>query len=321
MRILVVDDDDMIRQLLEIGLQLGGHSVESADSGQQALIEIEASAKPFDCFLVDIQMPKMTGIELCAHIRTRQLYFETPIVMLTAMSEKRYIDAAFASGATDYINKPFEIEDLKTRILLAEKQITKSRELPAASQSLNLLSEQMTEDSPYQIEDAIPIVDVDYTMSPQTLVNYLRQLGRWNQAHSRIFAIKVVNVSAIFSNSSGLEFGDVIADVAEVIANCLCEISGLLCYLGNGIYCCVIDSKHKEALCDLNCKLENEVYTMGLIYRNGRPVDLEFRVGESVTPNPFSKADSIEVVQEAIHKLIANDQRESIKRLALGKTA
>ena len=100
MKILAVDDDPIILKLLEqIITAIGGHDVTFVDSGPKALAEIRSVDTPFDCFMFDIQMPEMDGIELVQHVRAASEYVDTPVLMLTAMSDKRYIDKAFSVGA------------------------------------------------------------------------------------------------------------------------------------------------------------------------------------------------------------------------------
>jgi CheY-like chemotaxis protein len=99
MRVLVVDDEPGILELLKTALgALGAYEVSIASSGMDALRIIDTAERPFDCLLLDIQMPKMNGITLCREVRQIPLYQDTPIIMLTAMSEKKYVDQAFTSG-------------------------------------------------------------------------------------------------------------------------------------------------------------------------------------------------------------------------------
>jgi len=93
MKILVVDDDEVIRHILVETLAISGFpDVTVAESGKEAL-EIVASTKtPFNCLLLDIQMPDMDGISLCRALRSTPGYSRAPIIMVTAMTEKRYID-------------------------------------------------------------------------------------------------------------------------------------------------------------------------------------------------------------------------------------
>ena len=95
MRILAVDDEPSILELLTTFLESeDDNDIVTASSGKQALAIIETSEIQFDCILVDIQMPEMNGITLCENIRAVPGYFHVPIIMLTAMSQKSYIEKA-----------------------------------------------------------------------------------------------------------------------------------------------------------------------------------------------------------------------------------
>jgi CheY-like chemotaxis protein len=122
MRILAVDDETSILELLSKILATFGYSeVVRAVNGQDALNIISSDSKPFDCLLLDIQMPIMNGITLCEQVRVLPEYQYVPIIMLTAMKEKKYFDAAFEAGATDYVTKPFDFDDLQKRLADAHR--------------------------------------------------------------------------------------------------------------------------------------------------------------------------------------------------------
>ena len=122
MKILAVDDDPVFLAILVPMLNaLGKNDVTIAMSARDALAEMHGAAQKFDCLLFDIQMPGMNGVDLCQAVRTLPAYQRTPIVMITAMSGKRYIDAAFSAGATDYVTKPLDRVDLKARLGMVER--------------------------------------------------------------------------------------------------------------------------------------------------------------------------------------------------------
>lgn len=128
MRLLAVDDDSVILELLEVFLSsIGYDDVEYVTSGAEALKKIENTRTPFDCILLDIQMPGMTGIELIPQVRSIDDYLFTPIIMLTAMLDRNWIAEAFVAGAWDYVSKPFELYELETRLHAAELRLSETR--------------------------------------------------------------------------------------------------------------------------------------------------------------------------------------------------
>ncbi len=144
MRILTVDDDPIARSMLFEALRISGYdNVTQAESGPDALRKIRAAATPFDCFLFDIQMDGMDGIELCRTVRQMPDYRETPILMVTARHEKSWIDSAFAAGATDYVTKPFDMLELGTRVRIAEGISAKIREIAKQEVEISTLARKM----------------------------------------------------------------------------------------------------------------------------------------------------------------------------------
>ncbi len=122
MKILAVDDDTCILDLLKAVLESSGYSdVTICASPLLALSMVKQEGTRFDCLLLDIQMPEMDGIKLCRKVRAVTGYEDTPIIMLTAMTEKSYIERAFIAGATDYIVKPFDVIEIGARIRIASK--------------------------------------------------------------------------------------------------------------------------------------------------------------------------------------------------------
>lgn len=304
MKILAVDDDETILELLCLAIQVfGDYEVVGASSGPQALQSIAEADAPFDCFLLDIQMPIMTGIDLCGAIRANAAYTDTPIIMLTAMSDKRYIDAAFSTGATDFIVKPFDMMELKSRLHLAEKQTAANREAAPAPATLASMANSLMQKNPYKISDAMPMLDIDHVLRPEVFENYLAELNRLQYLRTRIFAIHVLDIGTIFTKSSGLEFRDHMTDIAETIQEQLCEAHGLLSYFGSGLYCCVVDAGFEKALVALPAELETAIVKLGMVYRNGAPVEVRFEFGEAVSPNIFTKLSPPEIIQTAVSNL------------------
>lgn len=113
MKILVVDDEAPIREILQRGLtQMGGFSVELAQNGQEAIEKVEKDI--FDLILTDLMMPEMNGMELLKIIKgTRP---ELPVIMMTAYGSIDTAVEAMKIGANDYITKPVDFNDLLIRI-------------------------------------------------------------------------------------------------------------------------------------------------------------------------------------------------------------
>lgn len=112
--VLVVDDDERSRKLLEIVLAMEGYRVVSAASGQEALAAIELQQP--DVVVLDFLMPGMDGPELCARVRALPLPRKLPLVVLSGMDDPDARRAASEAGADDFIVKPFDRADLRERL-------------------------------------------------------------------------------------------------------------------------------------------------------------------------------------------------------------
>ena len=113
-KVLVVDDEEPIQELLKYNLEKGGYEVKTASDGFKA-VEIAKKFQP-DLVLLDIMMPKMDGVETCRLLREIPELQKTFIVFLTSRSEEYSEIAAFDVGADDYINKPIKPRALMSRI-------------------------------------------------------------------------------------------------------------------------------------------------------------------------------------------------------------
>lgn len=112
--VLVVDDDERSRKLLEVVLAIEGYRVATAASGAQALAAIEQEVP--DAVLLDFLMPGMDGPGLCARIRALPLQRPLPLIVLSGMDDHASRETASAAGADDFIVKPFDRADLRERL-------------------------------------------------------------------------------------------------------------------------------------------------------------------------------------------------------------
>jgi two-component system, OmpR family, phosphate regulon response regulator PhoB len=113
-RVLLVDDDRDIRDVVGAMLDAVGLSVEAATSAEEALERVRKSS--FDLIVLDWNLPGMTGIELCRLIRRDPALSTLPVLFLTAHASSKDVVEAFASGADDYVVKPFRAPELGARI-------------------------------------------------------------------------------------------------------------------------------------------------------------------------------------------------------------
>ena len=119
-RVLVVDDEKLIVKGIRFSLEQEGMEVDCAYDGEEALEK--AKEKEYDMILLDIMLPKLTGLEVCQQIRE---FSSVPIIMLTAKGEDMDIILGLEYGADDYITKPFNILEVKARIKAIMRRMRK----------------------------------------------------------------------------------------------------------------------------------------------------------------------------------------------------
>jgi two-component system, OmpR family, phosphate regulon response regulator PhoB len=142
--ILVIEDEEPIQILLRYNLEAEGHRVRVAGDGEDALTQI-SDEKP-DLVVLDWMLPGMSGIELCRMVRAKPETAALPIIMLTARSEEVERIRGLATGADDYMVKPFSVPELLARIktiLRRVKPEAVAEELRAGELALNRLSKRV----------------------------------------------------------------------------------------------------------------------------------------------------------------------------------
>lgn len=127
-RILVVDDEESIREFLEIMLKKEGYEITLAEDGQKAKDLL--TKKTFDMIISDLQMPHVTGIELLKHVKDS--YPDTVFMLITAFGTTETAVEAMKMGAYDYLTKPFKIDEVRLNI----QNALRSRNLEVENRSL-----------------------------------------------------------------------------------------------------------------------------------------------------------------------------------------
>ena len=128
-RVLVVDDDETVRDVVRRYLEVAGFTVEMAGDGTEGLAKF-AAAEP-DLVVLDVMMPGLNGLEVCRRLR---LVSQVPIVMLTALGEEENRIAGLQLGADDYVTKPFSPKELALRVTSVLRRARMPRPGPAVAE-------------------------------------------------------------------------------------------------------------------------------------------------------------------------------------------
>src|ERR687889_611591 len=120
-KILVVDDEPNIREVVGLYLRRDGHEVVSATDGEEAL-EVFGRSEP-DLVVLDLMLPKLSGLEVCRRMRAKR---RVPLIMLTARGEEEERIVGLSLGADDYVVKPFSPRELAARVAAVLRRVEES---------------------------------------------------------------------------------------------------------------------------------------------------------------------------------------------------
>ncbi|MDX9720566.1 MAG: response regulator transcription factor [Myxococcota bacterium] len=135
MRILVAEDDRTSRDLLLLLLERAGHEVVVTVDGRQAWNAAQAPDAP-KLLILDWMMPELSGPELCKRLRALSVESPPYIILLTALSEKRYVAEGLDAGANDYLSKPVDPLELRARVDVGERMLKLHEQLVKRNQEL-----------------------------------------------------------------------------------------------------------------------------------------------------------------------------------------
>ncbi len=262
MKILAVDDDptvlDMLRDSLTKKL---GFDLVCAETAEDALSLLQDNQNSFECFLLDIILPGVDGIELCSVIRGLQTYKSTPIIMITGSQKHDLMENAFRAGATDFIFKPLNGVELAARINTAGMLNDSMRREREACHSLAELTELMKirRDESFDLN----VVGVD---DLHGFENRLLRLPEGCYAMN-LFVVKLPQIRNIFGAVTPHEFCTQMVCVAEATVDALAQDRFFLGHAGSGMLVGVVMGRARfnpeatqrkiEAALDENTTVQN----------------------------------------------------------------
>lgn len=299
MKILAVDDDPIfLGVLLPMLNALGKADVTIARSGDEAIFKLAQAEDAFDCLLLDIQMPGMSGVQLCNHVRSLPTYRRTPIVMITAMTGKRFIDDAFAAGATDYITKPLDPIDLKARIGMAER-LLKERSITA---SLEKKFDQRNDVIAIDVDfdTAFPIPGFERGVEYLALENYLLMLGNKRMYATAAFGISVSNAHLLFKKSSASGFVNMLGDVASAISDAVKSEEMMIAYAGAGNFVAVVSSHASTDPHELEALMQSGIEDFASFYAADRLPLPQIKVGNLAKTSFFGLFNPTSILDHAV---------------------
>ena len=115
--VLIVDDDDRLREYVRVNLELEGYTVREAGSAEEGMRVLDDS-RP-DLILLDVMMPKISGFEVCKRLRANPVSRDIAVLMITALDQPSDIDRAVEAGTNDFLTKPINKAELLLRVRAA----------------------------------------------------------------------------------------------------------------------------------------------------------------------------------------------------------
>lgn len=246
MKILVVDDDPIIRDLLRKTMEVTGfEDVTTAESAVEAAPMVSEADPPFDCIFADIRMPDIDGSYLCKWIRKQPGYETTPIIMITALAGKGDIDRSYAAGATDYITKPIDPSKLSFQLRL----LSREKKQNGSTRSAGAEARPKGRD----FRRPIRIGGFEGELEMSALENYLKTLSRAGLHEVTAFSFVIQDALKLHLLLPEDEFLGILRDTGVAITECVPAKDMFLAYAGYGAFVGVaqggkIDSGNRDAV-------------------------------------------------------------------------
>lgn len=314
MKILAVDDDRVFLEILDHALRTSDYGdLELLSSPLSALLTLENSTEPFDCVLLDIEMPDMTGVELCARIRALEAYRNTPIIMITTLSDRKSIDQAFDSGASDYITKPINQLELQARLGTVRRLVEEQKRLKLLEYQVKLQAVSAPLDFGFEIPIMVP--EFDRGIEFHALQNYLLTLGVKGLFSVSAVAISVENAAVIYRMATNSAFRSMLSDVASVVEDCLKTEKLLISYAGSGNFVGILTAQSEWQNTAIEIDMNDKMEDFSAIYVSDRLPLPRIRVSPIVSNSLFSSKLPSFILDRAI---AAAGGRNGLPRIAVG---
>lgn len=240
MKIVCVDDDPVFLSILEECLSAAGYGrVTPFQQPVEVALMAEAGRLEADVILLDVEMPGLTGIELCAALRASPGHEATPIIMISSITSRARIKDALAAGASDYLSKPLDPVELGARLSMVERVLLERRRAATLERDLGSLQDQPG--FGFRFEDAVlPGQDaglVDFL----ALENHLHGLGWAGMQGTTAVAFRLWNASWGYANLDRLAYFDFLSEAAAMIQSQLAGARFRLAYAGAGDFIAVLE--------------------------------------------------------------------------------
>lgn len=240
MRILAVDDDPLFLEMLVSYLaQHGFRDVVHASSAAKALAIIDSAEVPFDCFLLDIRMPEVDGVELCSEIRARPVSRGCPVIMLTSLNTRKWMQAAMEAGATDYLTKPLDPVELAARLRSAMLLVEATARDTQSRLALKSMFRMTGERNQFSAGTRITFSEIGPMRDYFQLENRLLKLGEGAFAMT-LFSVSLPGFGRLARKAGGSDILGLINSASQTLAHTVPKKGFSFAYVGHGKFICMI---------------------------------------------------------------------------------
>jgi len=232
--VLVVDDEEQNRSLLRDPLEARGYEIAEAENGLQALEKV--AARPPDVILLDLMMPKMDGFEVCRRLKKDVKTAHIPILIVTALSDRKERLMGIEAGANDFLNKPIDMQDVILRVGNAVYAKHLHDQLQAEQEKserllLNVLPKPIAErmkkgetniadshpDVTVLVADLVGFTTLSAHISPEQVVQLLNEIfSAFDLLEGKLGSDKIKTIGDAYMVAGGISFPQ--PDHAEAIA-------------------------------------------------------------------------------------------------------
>ncbi|QUW01673.1 response regulator [Chloracidobacterium sp. MS 40/45] len=198
-RILVVDDEPLIRQSIGQTLRKQGHQVALAADGRDALKQLGTAT--FELMICDISMPHMDGIELCRLVRSDPRTAATPFLFLSAYQDIETRLQGLSAGANDFLGKPFSLDELVYRV----NRLLTHRRSPLVDEALEVNPNHLGQ---FSFEQALHVIRSQALSGLLTVIFSEGEVGRavFEQGNLTAAEIEAANGDGVLTGSAALEY-------------------------------------------------------------------------------------------------------------------
>ncbi|MFX0547542.1 response regulator [Roseovarius sp. S1116L3] len=279
MRILLVDDDPIVRDLLSASLAREGFTdVTLAHSGAHALELIGDQETPFDCYLLDIMMEQMDGIELCREIRQKPEYRAAPIIMITSGQASDFMERAFEAGATDFLMKPLNHIEVAGRLRTAMLLVEATKQKQKGREALRTVISHATDFSLVDPSARIRFSDISGMLDYFELENRFLRL-KDGQYQINLCRLQIGEMAHLAETAESPNAIQLVYSISAKIGEIISDQRHWFAYIGAGRFVCCVIGRPSPTSPPLQGLLEDAAYMalhdLGNEKRSGLSVNIK----------------------------------------------